>query len=117
MSEPSRSYEEQRTYPRVEVVIPVELDVEPDGVTTTGSVINLSRGGVLVSVQHQIKVGEHCSVRLPISEGRYSGVRSATVVRSQIDESMYHVALQFDSPMPAAPGSESLFPAKVPRSA
>lgn len=101
--ESAAAYAEQRAHPRVEVVIPVELHVEPDGVTTTGSVLNLSRGGVLVSVQHQVKADENCTVRFPISEGRYSGVRLATVVRSQIEETRYHVALKFDSPMPAAP--------------
>ena len=108
------SFVKQRAYPRVEVVIPVELDVEPGGVTTTGSVINLSRAGLLTSVQHQIKVGQHCAVRFPMSEGRLSGVRAATVVRSQSDESRYLVALQFGSPLSAASGSESLFPAKFP---
>ena len=108
LSEPVASIAGRRAYPRVEVVIPVELDVEPGGVTTTGSVIDLSRGGLLAMVQHQIKVSERCVVRFPIGEGRYSGVRSATVVRSQAAESSYLVALQFDSPMPAAAGAESL---------
>ncbi len=116
MSESDASFAEQRAQPRVEVVIPVELDVEPGGVTTTGSVINVSRGGLLTSVQHQIKVGARCAVRFPISEGRLSGVKAATVVRCQADESRHLVALQFDSPLPAAPGSESLSPAKFPRS-
>ena len=116
MSESHASSLDQRAHPRVEVVIPVEVDVQPYGVTTTGSVINLSRGGVLASVQHQIKVGQRCAVRFPISEGRDPGVRAATVVRSQADEHGYLVALQFAVPLPAAPGSEPLFPATFPRS-
>ena len=105
---------EQRAYPRVEVVVPVELDVEPGGVTTSGNVVNVSRGGLLVRVQDQIEVGARCAVRFPISEGEYSRVRAAKVIRSQADESGYLVALLFDSPLPAAPGAESLFPAKFP---
>ena len=116
MPESVASFVNQRACPRVEVVIPVELDVEPCGVTTTGSVINASRSGLLTSVQHQIKVGVHCAVRFPNSEGTYSGAKAATVVRLQADEPGYLVAVQFDSLLPAAPGSESLFPAEFPRS-
>ncbi len=61
MSESVASFVEQRAYPRVEVVVPVELDVEPGGLTTSGNVVNLSPGGLLTRVQHQIKVGEHCA--------------------------------------------------------
>jgi len=108
---------EERAYPRVEVVVPVEIDVEPGGITTSGNVVNLSRSGLLASVHHRISVGQHCVVRFLISEDRYS-TRSTTVVRSDGDESRYLVSLQFDSPLPAAaPGSESLFPAKFPRNA
>ena len=116
VTEPVASFAEQRGYPRVEVVVPVELDVEPAGVTTTGSVINLSRGGLLTSVQHEITAGKHCTVRFPVSEGRNFSMRAATVVRSQAAERGYLVALQFDSPLPGAPGAESLFPAKFPGS-
>ena len=114
MSESVAQFAEQRAYPRVEVVVPVELDLESGGVTTTGSAINLSRGGLLVNVHHQMKAGDHCTARFPISKGRYSAVKSATVVRSQDDKWWYLVALQFDSPLPAARGAESLFPAKFP---
>ena len=108
---------EERAYPRVEVVVPVEIEVEPGSVTTSGNVVNLSRSGLLASVQHRISVGQHCVVRFRISEGRYS-TRSTTVVRSEADESRYLVSLQFDSPLPVgAAGLESLFPAKFPRSA
>ena len=103
---------EQRAYPRFEVVVPAELVLEADGATITGSARNLSRGGVLVSVPRPIDVGEHCAVeldarflrsRLPLSWSADSGVTSATVVRSQADQSRYLVALQFDSPLPAPP--------------
>ncbi len=116
VSESVESFAERRAHPRVEVAIPVELDVEPGKEPTAGTVVNLSRGGLLVSVHHQMKVGEHCTARFPTSKGKYSALRSATVVRSQADESRCLVALQFHSSLPAAPGAESLFPAKFPGS-
>ncbi|MCZ6805805.1 MAG: PilZ domain-containing protein [Deltaproteobacteria bacterium] len=110
MNEPSLSpIAEQRAYPRFEVVVPAELAVE-GGDVIAGSARNLSRGGLLVSVPQPLEVGEHCAVdldalflrgRLPLDWSGDSGARSATVVRSQVDQSRYLVALQFDSPVPA----------------
>lgn len=105
----SSSREEQRAHPRFEVVVPATLVVEAGGSTITGSARNLSRGGLLVSVPQHIEVGEHCAVdldtrflrhRFPLSWSGDSGARSATVVRSQADQSRYLVALQFDSLLP-----------------
>ncbi len=106
MSESVPPFAEQRAYPRFEVAIPVELDVESAGVVTTGSVVNLGRGGLLASVGDEIEVGARCAVRFPISGGRYSGARPAVVVRSQTHESSYLVAIQFDSPLPEPSRSE-----------
>ncbi len=107
VSESVPPFAEQRQYPRFEVAIPIALDVESGGVATTGTVVNLGRGGLLARVQDLIDVGARCAVRFPISGGRYSGVRPAVVVRSHSHESSYLVALQFDSPLPEPSGSES----------
>jgi hypothetical protein len=113
----SSSFREHRAYPRFEVVIPTELVVEAGGATITGSARNLSRGGMLVSVPQHINVGEHCAVdldarflrgRFPVTWSEGSGLRSATVVRSQADQSRYLVALQFASPLPD-PGEQARF--------
>ncbi len=94
---------EERAYPRVEVVVPVEIEVEPGGITTSGNVVNLSRSGLLACVQHRIRIGRHCVVRFPTSEDMKRRLRSATVVRSQADESRFLVALCLDA-LPSASG-------------
>ena len=106
VSESVASSVEQRAYPRIEVVVSVELDVELAGVTTRGNVVNLSRSGLLARVQHRVSVGQHCVIRFPISE--HDEVRAGTVVRSQADESSYLLALQFDSPLLEPAGSKPL---------
>ena len=98
--------EEQRGYPRVEVEVPVEVDVEPDGITTSGNVVNLSRSGLLACVQHRLSVGQRCAVRFPFED---SGgfVRWGMVVRSQTNGTRFLVALRLEALMGSSFGSQS----------
>jgi c-di-GMP-binding flagellar brake protein YcgR len=88
---------ERRVHPRVEVTLPVELDVETYGPTTTGRTVDLSRGGVLVIVNQLVGVGAHCTIRFPNAGANAQEIKAGTVVRSGPAEGGFLVALQFDN--------------------
>ena len=90
--------QERRVHSRVQVTLPVELDVGLYGPTIAGSTVDLSRGGVLMIVNQQVDVGAHCTVRFPKAEANSPEIKSGTVVRSGPGESGFLVALQFDNP-------------------
>jgi hypothetical protein len=95
---------ERRVHPRLEVVVPVEIDVGVYGVTTAGVTVNLSRGGVLANVADAIEVGEHCTVRFPKPGSRSDSIKSGTIVRAEKLGNGNLIALQFDAELPTAPG-------------
>lgn len=99
-----RAGPERRVHPRLEVVVPVEIDVGVYGVTTVGQSVNLSRGGVLACVADAIEVGERCTVRFPKPGFRSDSIMSGTVVRAQRIDDGNLIALQFDHELPTAPG-------------
>jgi hypothetical protein len=96
-----RTGPDRRAHPRVDVEIPVEIDVGVYGVTTTGNTVNLSRGGVLATLGHFIEVGERCTVRFPRAGCQSDCVKSAIVVRSQNLGAVNLVALQFKEALPS----------------
>jgi hypothetical protein len=96
-----RTGPDRRAHPRVDVEIPVEIDVGVYGVTTTGNTVNLSRGGVLATLGHFIEVGERCTVRFPGAGPRTDFVIPATVVRAQQLGAVNLIALQFTEALPS----------------
>ncbi len=87
---------ERRVHPRVQVALPVELDVDDYGPTAKGSTVDLSRGGVLMTVDLHVEVGARCTVRFPMAGVDGPEVKSGRVVRSGPVGSGFLVALQFD---------------------
>lgn len=82
----------------------MEIVVGVDGVPTAGTTVNLSRGGVLVTVADPIEVGEHCTIRFPKPGSRSDSIMSGTVVRARKRDDGTLIALQFDRALPKAPG-------------
>lgn len=102
--QPARDWSDRRAHPRLEVIVPIEIDVGLYGVTSVGSTVNLSRGGVLANVDHPIEVGEQCTIRFPKPSSRLDSVMVGRVVRSRSTAAGNLVALQFDRALPSAPG-------------
>ena len=93
--------ENQRAYSRFKVEVPIELE-SASGTTVKGHMVNLSRAGVLASVDRPMRIGEACWVRFPKGGDDVPTSRAGRITRSWRghEEFAYMVAVKFDEVMP-----------------
>ena len=102
--EPTSIRPNRREYPRFEVDSPVELVVgDPETHPMHGWLRNISRGGVLVRVQHRAEAGSRCVVRFVGSARRYFDTETAVgnVRRAVCGDDGVLLGIEFDTPLRA----------------
>ncbi len=99
--------EERRAYPRVDVAFDLRLDVTirtPGSKPATGTTVNVSRGGILATVDRRVSLRSRCVIQF---EGAEAKIRiSPTEVRGVVlrmtpHKSGFLIAIMFDTPLDA----------------
>ncbi len=106
---------DRRRYPRVSVSCPVHLDVHltgdelrVEGFRSSGTVLDISRGGLLAQVDRRVAVGAVCSLALVEAEGIVRPrAMTGRVSRAAVADTGWQVGIEFESVVEllAEPGS------------
>ena len=96
---------ERRSYPRVDVAFSLRIKVEVEAAgskAALGTTVNVSRGGILATVDRRLSIRSHCRIRFHgaeaekwISQTEVYGV----VLRVKPRRHDFLVALMFDEPL------------------
>jgi len=86
----------QRADPRVQMLLPVEIDLGTYGATLVGQTVDLSRGGIRVIVEQKVRVGTNCVVRIP--QAAHTEAQDGTIIRVEPHDEGFSVAIEFKMP-------------------
>lgn len=80
MNQPMREFSEKRDFIRMQIDSPVDMTLEHDGDTLSGTCLNLSGGGMMIEVNRVIPVGTVVEVTVSSGHGHNPMLKANAVV-------------------------------------